>query len=347
VASQCFLMPGLALVTSAFLYDGLRQVLFAAPAAALLLTAGLRHGLSNATGPQGSRRAALIVTAAGVLGLLVPTLVQLRLYPYNYTYASVIVDARQLDAPDDYWRTSVRELLPSIPDGEFVMCSPTLSRGGFSMRYLHDAGRSPVERSRDCRTDDLSPIRPYRTASVDPLEPVSDSFIAVVGAWVKPGSNCTEKLGEITRERHFRTIVMSAAYRCSLVLPTYPHRVEFAADGLGGEFLLGGWTGNFSRSGIEQLDGHGSLGFALPQELAHASLRLTVRLAAPSGARLVVNNTLTTELPAMVGPADQVIELPRTVVESFGHDYLVLTLADASPGGATPLRLYAVELSTA
>jgi len=257
------------------------------------------------------------------------------------------VDARQLDAPDDYWRTSVRELLPSIPGGEFVMCSPTLSRGGFSMRYLHDAGRSPVERSRDCRTDDLSPIRPYRTASVDPLEPVSDSFIAVVGAWVKPGSNCTEKLGEVTRERHFRTIVMSAAYRCSLVLPTYPHRVEFAADGLGGEFLLGGWTGNFSRSGIEQLDGHGSLGFALPQELAHASLRLTVRLAAPSGARLVVNNTLTTELPATVGPADQVIELPRTVVESFGHDYLVLTLADASPGGAAPLRLYAVELSAA
>ena len=346
VASQCFLMTGLALLTSAFLYDGLRQVLFAAPPAALLLTAGLRHGLSNATGPQGSRRAALIVTAAGVLGLLVPTLVQLRLYPYNYTYASVVVDARQLDAPDDYWRTSVRELLPSIPEGEFVMCSPTLSRGGFSMRYLHDAGRSPVERSRDCRTDDLSPLRPYRPSALDPLEPVADTFIAVVGAWVKPGGNCTEKLGQVVRERHFRTIEMSAAYRCSLVLPTYPHPVEFAADGLGGEFLLGGWTGNFAEDGIEQLDSHGSLGFALPPELAHSSLRLTVRLAAPSGARLVVNNTLVRQLPATVGPTDQVIEIPRTVVESFGHDFLVLTLAAAS-AGTEPLRLYATELTPA
>jgi len=345
IGSQCFLMPVMAIVTSAFLYDGLRQVMFAAPGAALLLTGGMRHGLRNATGPGGNPRARAIVTVAGALAMLVPTLVQGTLFPYNYAYASIIVDVRRLDAPDDYWRTSVRELLPQIPRDEFILCSPTLSPDGYSMRYLHDAGRSPVERSRDCRTDDLSPIRPYRPVHVDPAEPVRDTFVAITGAWVKPGRNCSQLLGQVTRLRHFRTIEMSAAYRCDLVLNTYPEGgTAFGPLGTGTEFLLGGWTANPADPGIRQLEGSGSLGFALPPDLAHRALRLTLRLAAPTGVTVMVNNTLLSTVPAEATASRRTIPVPAPVVEAFGRDRLVITLISGAADEGDPLRLYSARL---
>ena len=90
VMAQALVMPALAVVTAAHLYNGLRQLLFAAPAAALLSrgdcvaccwrlpVAPVPCGCSRspARSPSSCRR-----------------VVQARSFPYNYTYQSVIFDA--------------------------------------------------------------------------------------------------------------------------------------------------------------------------------------------------------------------------------------------------------------
>lgn len=341
VLAQALLLPTLALVRQSHLYDGLRQLLFAAPAVVLVLLWGIRRLL--ATPHDGPRRLATVLACAAIA---VPTLVQVRMFPYSYAYASVVVDGLGAAGANDYWRTSVRELVPQIPQGEFVICSPVTTTSGVYLRASHEAGRSPVERSRDCRTDVISPILPFRQERVAATEPVAETFLAVSSTYEDPGENC-RRLGIVTRPRHLTEQRMSAVYRCDLVLEPYPSGgAEFDPTGTGSEYLLGGWTAHPAEQGIWLLGdagsaGSGSLGFTLPPGQATAAHVLSLDLDAPHRASVLVNNRVV----GRVRGSRAVRSFPLTAAQvgRFGSGRLVVTLRAAA--GRQGVRLFGVGLS--
>ncbi len=86
VASQALLLPGLAVVGQSLLYDGLRQVLFACPAVALLLTLGWRSFVTDLS--RDHRLMQRVLPLVWSAALLVPVAVQVQLFPYTYSYAA-------------------------------------------------------------------------------------------------------------------------------------------------------------------------------------------------------------------------------------------------------------------
>ncbi len=333
VMAQALVMPALSVVTAAHLYNGLRQLLFAAPAAALLLAWGLRRLLLAAPRESGAVRVLAVACAAAVA---VPTLVQARSFPYNYTYQSVIFDLSQWPSRNDYWRTSFRELADEVPGDEYVVCSASTDHRGFTMRFLHTAGRSRAERSRNCWTDEISPIAPYASPDeVDELAPMAPTFVAVTEH--EPGSNCTV-LDRVVRPRHLTTQSMAVLSRCDLRLKVYEGPVEFALDHGTTEYLLGGWTGKPSDEGVQMMGRGAGLGFELPPELVDRDLRLDLTVS-EEPADVLVNN----EPVAWEGGPDRIrIEVPAAQASAFGEDRLVVTLEAADAGR---LRLLAAELA--
>ena len=107
VGSQALLLPLLAVIQQSLLNDDLRQILFACPAVALLLTAGWRQVVR---GPgEGSRIAGSALVILWSLALLAPVVAQVQLFPYAYAYASPVVSR---SGPNDWARVSLRELVP-------------------------------------------------------------------------------------------------------------------------------------------------------------------------------------------------------------------------------------------
>lgn len=340
VLCQALLMPALAVVNESHLDTGLRQVLFAAPAVALLLTLGIGHALANA-GRSGGRATTLVLGGA-LAALVVPTVVQASIFPFNYTYVSVIVDAKGLEPLNDSWRTSTRELLPAVPEDRFIVCSPTIV-DGVAMRHLGPAGRLAAERTRDCRTDDISPITPFHEYDVADETTVSTTFVGVQTGPHPIGDNC-RLLAEVTRVRHFREQRMSAVSECDLVLHPYPGEpVAFSPDGEEVTHLLGNWSGHPAEPGVRLLGRAGSVGFDLDDELAGRGLDVVLDLDADVPVRARVNNVDVTTLPA--GRAQHRLRVPGDVVSALGEGRLVVTLVEdaTAEGGAVSLLRIALE----
>ena len=317
VALQALLLPVLAVVRQSHLSDHLRQVLFACPAVALLLTLGWRRFVTELGKDSRHARGVLgLVWSAALVG---PVVVQLQLFPYGYSYAAPQASSLGALVQDDYARLSFRELLPQIPRGEFVVCSPSLSDQGDTMRY-----------SADCRTDPLSSFSVYRVAdSETDGRVVDDTFLALFTRGMKPGRNCQE-LGTVERWRYFSRAVMSRVARCRLVLNPYPDSgVAFGQeDSRGAEFLLGAWTSHPTVEGVRLSGPTGSLGFELPVEWSSVDLRVRLEGEALGVPHVWVNNEPVTA--ARVGPA-WVVDVPASTVAAMGERRLVVTLSPATP----------------
>jgi hypothetical protein len=149
VLLQALLLPTLGVLRQANLYTGLRQLLFAAPALAVLVAVAIATLVA-----VGTRRWVPWVAAAA---LVLPVLAQLQLFPYGYAYRSpvalvgapVVVERDpSWELPTDYWRTSVRELAPAVPSVGAVTCSPSRDADGGFRPYSHeshdDCARDPV-----------------------------------------------------------------------------------------------------------------------------------------------------------------------------------------------------------
>lgn len=209
VLLQAGALPLLGILRASNLYNGLRQLLFAYPALAVLVAVGAAAVCAR------RRRAWPVVAAA----LVVPTVVQAQLFPYNYAYASVpgavaapLVGERwpTYDLPTDYWRTSVRELAPSIPRGGFVTCQPHTEDGVF-VRRSNDG-------TANCATDLIGPLAPYDDRRRGSWDASPDAFLVTMSGVDRIGANCT-RLADVTRWRYWREVTMSYVARCDLVEP--------------------------------------------------------------------------------------------------------------------------------
>jgi hypothetical protein len=334
VISQALLLPVLAVVRQSLLYDGLRQVLFAAPAVALLLTAGWRSFLGGLG--KDSRVAMRVLGVVWAAALLVPVAVQVQLFPYAYTYAAPQAAQVQAVLEDDYWRLSYRELVPEIPPGGFVVCYPARSEQGKTMRYTPSTGRPAAENSADCRTDPAGSLAPFHLpVSEADGEEVQDTFLAVFNRGQAVGDNCRE-LASVTRGLYFSRRVMSTVARCDLVLNPYPpDGVELRPDGVGAEYLLGGWTAHPIRPGVQLRDPAGSLGFELPAGWDGADLRLRLMGESADVPDVRVNNE-PVDVAAEGGA--WVADVPASVAAAMGEGRIVVTLVAGDSPGLTLTR---------
>lgn len=117
VVAQLLLMSLLAVLAHSTIYDATRQFLFVVPAAAVLAALGLRSVIGRVAG----RRALLLFAWILVsVGLVMPVVDQVRLFPYSYVYFNELASLKPIDGnwATDYWRASGRELVPLIPVGE-------------------------------------------------------------------------------------------------------------------------------------------------------------------------------------------------------------------------------------
>jgi hypothetical protein len=197
VGSQAFALIAAAVILDSSLYHGLRQLLFAVPAFAILATVGLAALLTK-TKPGLPQRAAAV--AAGI-ALILPTIVQFTLFPYQYSYINVAAEQLGVGADDDYFGTSFREYAYKDPQDVKIIC-PFLRYGG-----------EVWGGDTDCRTRFAHTFSAYWRGRPAPNHPKHGEFYVLLrGSRPKP-PNCT-LYREVERWRNLEKAVMSRMFVC-------------------------------------------------------------------------------------------------------------------------------------
>lgn len=157
VAVQMLALPLATVVHPSALYSDLRQVLFAAPAAAVFATISMSV-LWTAASREGTRAGRAMVRAATCLGLILPTASQLVAFPYNYVAYNPLVEVAGLQGvtPSEYYKASVKELIPDISttSASRVVCNALTDDQGNVIPV------AKLDGTGDCRALSTSPISP-------------------------------------------------------------------------------------------------------------------------------------------------------------------------------------------
>lgn len=231
VLAQVIVLPLGAALARSNLYDSGRQFLFLVPALAVLAGVGAWALLAWVSRARWGRRA--WQTAAWVLvgiSAVMPVIDQVRMFPYNYTYANELASPLNDRIPTDYWRTSMRELMPLVPADGPTACN-------FDPLIL---GLVPI----DCAN--AGQIAPYLhtrgSESIGvPVPPGKYLFLSSNRgrATLPPESGCTV-IDRVTRPLHGEDVVMSYVALCEA-----PCVVQEAAQCSGKSMVasnLDGWN---------------------------------------------------------------------------------------------------------
>jgi hypothetical protein len=284
------------------LYNGLRHLLFASPVWAVFVAVGVARALGWARARGRSR----VVGGLAVVALAAPTLEQALLFPYQYTYFNVALDATGVHVASDYWRTSVPELLPEIPTDGQIICGPTRS-GDEEKQETMVAGRYSSDSSVDCREDPLGPLSPAWAAGDLPLTEAlgHDEFYVLIDRDHPVPTNCA-RLAAVTRVRHFREIPMTYVAGCRLdpsPLGTTP--VVFVRPALEPNlapelwaYAPEGWVMRESSTAIDAEGRSASLTFGVPNACAQRACELLLDADIPADLTAAVN-----DVPTRVGVA--------------------------------------------
>lgn len=214
VGSQAFALLIAAMIFHSHLYHGLRQLLFIVPALAVLAAVGLAVLLTTAHARRWRR--VLVVAAAGAM--ILPTAVQLALFPYQYTYVNVAAEQigrLGVKVDDDYYRTSFREYVRIGPQDVKVLC-PFLRYGG-----------TPRRGGIDCRTQGAGTFSAYWRDRAAPDRPKAGEFYALMHGRRPTPPNCRPYL-QVDRWRNLERAVMSQMFRCHT--PTRAEILQGRAD---------------------------------------------------------------------------------------------------------------------
>lgn len=144
VGAQLTAFPVAIVITNAYLTHGLREVLFFAPAWAVMTTLGV---------VELTRRLHATAGVIAAVGLALPLAAQAMLFPYQYGYYNLVGDKVYHYAGTDFWRTSYAELIGKIPTGGPVVCEPMVI-DGVAQRWT-DTYTYGLD---DCATNPLGPI---------------------------------------------------------------------------------------------------------------------------------------------------------------------------------------------
>ncbi|MGN6576925.1 MAG: hypothetical protein ACTHKG_14690, partial [Nocardioides sp.] len=327
---QAGALPLVAMLTHADLYNGLRQLLFAAPAVATLSAVGISR--------IRAWRWAGVAVGVVCVSMLATTVDQLRLFPYNYTYYNSLTDLTGIRPETDYWRTSVRELAPTIPEDGRVVCSP-FEIDGRAVRYSFDGNA-------DCATDPIGPLMPVNrlrkaraARSLDPTE-----FWAVVERRASVAKNC-EEIASVTRKLRLRTLVMSYVARCQLDFPEYPRGgIYFGRPPMGWQYLPVGWSTRPFGRGVTASEGEATVAMTLPREMHNRSIRVQVGCASAGAFSVMVNGVKLASSKVEVTSYGLALSISRKLVQRSNQNRLMVGFR-AEAGAPLDLRLVSLRLS--
>lgn len=341
VLAQVLALPVLAFAKNSDLYNGLRQLLFASPAWAVLVTLGMAHLLAWAV-PRTRTR---LISCLAVLALVIPTIDQVTLFPYQYTYWNAGLDATGAHVTSDYWRTSVPELLPKIPTDGQVICGPTrttqIGQSG-NGEEATVAGRYSSDSSVDCRVDPLGPLSSAWTALDMPLGDLlpHEEFYVVIDRDHALPTNCTQ-LASVTRHRHWREVSMTYVARCRLAPSPIGDGVTFVrpdGENMAPElwaYAPEGWVMRESASAIDAAGPSASLTLRAPATCRQQACVLELRGEATTDLRVAVN-----DVPGRLHvTADEVtVPLPPGVADAW----VTFTSTSGAPLG---LRVHTIRVT--
>jgi hypothetical protein len=161
VVLQAVMLPLIAIVLQATVYNGVRQFLFVVPAAAMAAVLGLWFVLTQVTNVSTSRAWSTAIWIAAALGLVVPTAAQVALFPYTYAYYNAATALAPIDGnwPTDYWRASSNELMRRLPAQGLESCAYEQGRNARIMPCSDQPMFKPylTERGIDARPGVLEP----------------------------------------------------------------------------------------------------------------------------------------------------------------------------------------------
>jgi hypothetical protein len=115
---MAFLMYPIAVTQHSAIYNGSRQFLFMVPAFTMMAVLGVWRVVTSLrkhpTKTPWPLRAVWVVVG---LGLVLPVVDQVRLFPYNYVYFNEVARLAPIDGnwPTDYWRASGQDLIRRLP----------------------------------------------------------------------------------------------------------------------------------------------------------------------------------------------------------------------------------------
>lgn len=304
VVAQLLALPLIAFAKQSDLYNALRQLLFATPAWAVLTTIGFARLLTWAR----TRARARVAGGLALVALVAPVVDQALLFPYQYTYFNVAMDATGVHVPSDYWRASVPELIPDLPTDGQIVCGPSRSSPLDAFASLEQmaevpqdakrAGRYSSDSSVDCRTDPLGPLASTWASDGLPLDDdlPHDEFYAIIDRDHPLPTNCT-RLADVTRNRHGREIRMTYVARCHLEPELLgPEPVAFTEAPADGNmvpalwvYVPEGWVKRTSWTAIDAGGTEASLTFTTPRACAEQACTLVLDADATSDLDAVVN----------------------------------------------------------
>jgi hypothetical protein len=351
VGVQAVTLPAVAIVLGSDLYHGLRQLLFAAPAAAVLAAYGMAWLLERPAPDLariwGGRLWALGAAAA----LVLPIVDQITLQPYQTTYVNLatdLVSAPFVDAEgragSDYWRVSLPELLEHEPLDRDLVCKPTVDKeSDIAHPFTNAAEAFSTSRSLDCRDEVNGPLRPE---NLPVHRRLVDAEYDAVFLRTLP-DNCT-RLDQVTRERHGFEVALTTLGRCTVDPPDLSEQGVWFDSPLLGTAAAGDlWL--FAVAGWQQWPGSPELSSPVP--LAELTLRPT-QACRESGCTLVVHGSGPEDLLARIGGAevsvsrdpDGDIRVPISAVQAGHEDGVWVTFTRRS-GETLEMRLTGLSLS--
>lgn len=309
---QLLALPVASMLFQSGLNSGLRQLTFAAPAAAVLATVGMAATCAWAARTPRAHlgRAAVVLVLAA---LVAPTLDQASVFPYGYTYTSPVALIAGSPLPD-FSLGSGRTLAADADPGYRLICNQHTLPNGTLPEF-------PVlKTAADCPT-----AAPY-LARRDPTAATEPEFLAISTGTVP--TNCSE-VTTLTRRLQGRTVTLSRLLRCRAELPVLPASgVDLSdsgrSDGLlfARKFLLSGWqhpsvdTQNPWGPGARAVGPTASLFFRLPEDLLGQRFDLLLSIRSSRSLTATVNGVvtdvresdqgLTLQVPPIAGGAVQV-----------------------------------------
>ncbi len=201
VGVQAYALTLAAIMVNANVYDGLRQLLFAVPAQAVLATIGMAAAATVVRGSLGR----WVFVGVAIAALVLPTIVQARLHPYQYAYGNVVAEWTGAGVLNDNWKVSFREYVRDVPPAVKAVCPNEPPEGPPIDRDLYN----------DCRGNSKAFQPPWRAYWHHPrFDPDSPLFYTLLRAQRPVPPNC-RVVDEVARMRNLERAVMSRLLLCT------------------------------------------------------------------------------------------------------------------------------------
>lgn len=340
IGVQLLTLPLITVFHPSALYGDLRQLLFAAPAAALFGALGAATVVVRVN--AGVDRVPLrVVTLGTVLAMALPAVSMAMLFPYTYTYYNVLSSGEDRKLSPEYYRASGRELLGSLPREGRVVCSPITNAENQSIRV------SQLDGAQDCRTALASPIAAFAReagGSERPLDP--DEFWTMSFTSRNTPENC-ETTASVRRPTLRGTEQLGTLRRCRLTFPVLGEgRIAFGVkrdDPSWAHFDEGWDLPAFSpdRVGFHARPEGGSIGFRLTDSSQPRTVEVGVRGAVDRDTMAVLVDGADTPFEVLPPATDEDEDRVRFLVPPGGGTHRV----EFRPRGTNGFDLYLLSIA--